>query len=346
MTDAVLSRVAQRLFKCPFDPELFYSKLELETHLLECHEAQICQKHRIPRQVAEKDSDRPPIIRVCGLCLEFMVPKLEGRNGISEISAHVRETHSNPSLPPPKLSMKEVKDAKSIDDFITEQGLQDVCDCLGSGCNQVFSETKGVAAHWKNEHIEVSNAEDIRHVLETDPERFQERFGELLVAAMEAESDRTQPPSQAPDDEYRIRHVPPVPRVRSRPGEFIIYVERTLSRIREDEYQELMMAEGRDGDEMTGGDWAGANQRPEIVELRFCNIVDGFIPLVKDVRGILPSLDDGAIVEMSWQDAPETYFPCKVSRSKRAIYNLDGWLKRVFMNLPNGERRLPSGVRL
>lgn len=198
MTDAVLIRLAQRLLKCPFDPELFNSAAELQSHLLECHEAQICQKHRITKQAAEKDGERPAIIHACGLCLEFMVPKLDGRNAISEISAHVRETHSDPNLPPPKLSMKEVKDAKSIDDFMTEQGLQNVCDCRGPGCNQVFSDAEGVAAHWMNEHVEAPSAEDVRHALESDPQRFQERFGELLAAEMEAEEVRTRPLLGAP----------------------------------------------------------------------------------------------------------------------------------------------------
>lgn len=347
MTDAVLSRVARRLLRCPFESVLFDDAEDLQSHLLECHEAQICQKHRIPKRAAEKDSERPEIIHACGLCLEFMVPKLEGRNAITEISAHLRETHSDPNLPPPKLSMKEMKDVKSIDDFMTERGLQDVCDCRGPGCNQVFSDTERVAAHWISEHVEAPNAEDVKHALESDPERFQERFGELLAAEMEAEEVRTRLPAGAPDDGYAIQHLPSVPRVRSRPGEFIVYIERALRRIREDELQEYLESQGLDGDQLTGGDWGDGERVTQIaIELRFCNIVDGFIPLVKDVRGILPPLDDGAVVEVSWQDDPEKYLPCKFSRSKRAIYNLDGWLKRVFMDFPSGERRLPSGVRL
>lgn len=74
------------------------------------------------------------------------------------------------------------------------------------------------------------------------------------------------------------------------------------------------------------------------VEMRFCNIVDGYVPMVKEVRRILPSLVDGESIEVSWQDEPDSWFPCKVSRSKRAIYNLDGRLKSVFKPFPSGVR--------
>lgn len=133
--------------------------------------------------------------------------------------------------------------------------------------------------------------------------------------------------------------MPSVPRVRSRPGEFIVYIEQALRRIREDELQEYLESQGLDGDQLTGGDWAdGQRGAPIAIQLRFCNIVDGFIPLVKEVRRILPPLEEGAIVETAWQDDPKDYFPCKVSKGKRAIYNPNGRLRRMF--------GLHSGVRL
>lgn len=70
----------------------------------------------------------------------------------------------------------------------------------------------------------------------------------------------------------------------------------------------------------------------------FCNIVDCYIPLVKDVRRILPPLMDGETIEVSWQDEPDLWFPCKVSRSKRAVYNLEGRLKDIFNPFPSGVR--------
>lgn len=347
MTDAVLTRLARRLLKCPFDPEFFDSAAELQSHFLEFHGEEICEKRRVPKRLAQKDIERPTVIHICGRCFEFMVPNTEGRNALSEIPAHAREAHSNPNLPPSTPPIWRSDDAALIDKFMTDQGLEDVCPCRAESCRRFFSDVEAAAVHWTKEHVEHAKAEDVRHALESDPERFQERFGELLAAEMEAEEARTRPLLGAPDDGYPIHHMPSVPRVRSRPGEFIVYIDQTLRRIREAEFQEYLESQGLDGDQLTGGDWGdGVRVAPIAIELRFCNIVDGFIPLVKDVRGILPPLDDGAIVEMSWQDDPEKYLPCKVSGSKRAIYNLDGWLKRVFMDLPNGERRLPSGVRL
>ena len=342
MTDAVFNRVARRLFKCPFDPELFDSKLELETHFFECHGDQICEKRRVLRQDAEVDAERPVNLTICRYCAEaghyFAIPHYGDQAPADDIVAHIRQKHSPASGHPPIISFRVTEAEDEIVRFMEWQRWKDEFACCFGQCSARYDDPIHVLEHWMHEHLEAPTAEDVRHALESDPDGFQERFGELLAGAMEEERDRTQPPSQTPDDGYRIRHMPPVPRVRSRPGEFIIYVERTLSRIREDEYQEWMAAEGLDGDEMTGGDWADALQRLAIVELRFCNIVDGYIPLVKEVRGILPPLGDGDVVEMAWQDDPEAYFPCKVSRLKRAIYNLDGRLKKMF--------GLHSGVRL
>lgn len=340
MTDAILSRVARWLLKCPFDPELFDSKLELETHILERHGDQICEKRRVLRLDAEVDAERPVNLAICRYCEDegryFAVPQYRDRATDDDMPAHVRKKHHRPldSFRAPFLA-SEI--AEAIDKFMEWQRWKDEFACGFGQCSERYDDPIHVLEHWMNQHLEAPTAEDVRHALESAPDGL-ERFEELLAWAMEAERDRTQPASQTPDDGYRIRHMPPVPRVRSRPGEFIIYVEGTLSRIREDEYQEWMAAEGLDGDETIDEDSADANQQTAVVELRFCNIVDGYIPLVKEVRGIRPHLRDGDVVEMSWQDDPEAYFPCKVSRSKRAIYNLDGRLKRMF--------GLHAGVRL
>ena len=338
MTDAVLNRLAQRLLKCPFDPELFDSAAELQSHLLECHGDQICEKRRVPKRVAQKDIERPTAIHICGLCFEFMVPNIEGRNALSEIPAHGKETHSNPNLPPSTPPIWRSDDAALIDKFMTDQGLEDVCPCRAEGCRRVFSDVEAAAVHWTKEHVEHAKAEDVRHALESDPERDQEWFGELLAAEMEAEQVRTRPPIQAPDDAYPIHHMPSVPRVRSKPGEFIVYVERELARMPEIELLELMEIEEFDSmdAELLGGEWVAAQETS--VDLRFCNIVDGYIPLVKAVRGILPPLVDGQTIDVSWHADPDSWFPCKVSKSNRAIYNMDGRLKKMF--------GLHSGVRL
>jgi hypothetical protein len=218
MTDAVLTRLARRLLKCPFDPEFFDSAAELQSHFLEFHGEEICEKRRVPKRLAQKDIERPTVIHICGRCFEFMVPNTEGRNALSEIPAHAREAHSNPNLPPSTPPIWRSDDAALIDKFMTDQGLEDVCPCRAESCRRFFSDVEAAAVHWTKEHVEHAKAEDVRHALESDPERFQERFGELLAAEMEAEEARTRPLLGAPDDGYPIHHMPSVPRVRSRPA--------------------------------------------------------------------------------------------------------------------------------
>jgi hypothetical protein len=106
------------------------------------------------------------------------------------------------------------------------------------------------------------------------------------------------------------------------------------------ELEELLECEGLDlaDDESPAEIWAEGESRTIHIDLRFCNLMDGYIPRVKEVHNILPPLRDGGMVEMSWQEEPEIWFPCKVSKTKRAIYNLDGRLKRIFAGLPSGVR--------
>ena len=102
------------------------------------------------------------------------------------------------------------------------------------------------------------------------------------------------------------------------------------------ELQELLECEGIDlaDDESPADIWAESESRTIHIDLRFCNLMDGYIPRVKEVHSILPPLPDGGMLEMSWQDEPEIWFPCKVSKTKRAIYNLEGRLRRIFAGCP------------
>lgn len=337
MTDAVLNRLAQRLLKCPFDPELFDSATELQSHLLDCHGDQICEKRRVPKRVAQKDIERPTVIHICGLCFEFMVPNIEGRNALSEIPAHGTETHSNPNLPPSTPPIWRSDDAALIDKFMTDQGLEDVCPCRAEGCRRVFSDVEAATVHWTKEHVEHAKPEDVQRVLHANPEQFCERFDDVIaevLAETEAEVARAARAEHRPHDGYRIRHMPPVPRVRSRPSEAVIYI--TSAQLPKDELWELFELEGYDGGEFTGGDWIPERRQVGTVDLRFCHLEDGYVPLVKSVCGILPRLADGQTIEMAWQDDPDSCFPCEVR--ERAIYNLDGRLKTVFSKIPPGAR--------
>lgn len=160
-----------------------------------------------------------------------------------------------------------------------------------------------------------------------------------IFSEIEEEEAREQLAYREPDDRYVIHHSPSVPRVRSRQTESIVYIEREPAPFPNRELEELLEREGWDEGEVSPGEeWAEGRQQIATVEMRFCNIVDGYIPLVKGVRQILPPLMDGEAIEVSWQDEPDAWFPCKVSKSKRAIYNLDGRLKGILGPFPSGVR--------
>jgi hypothetical protein len=188
-----------------------------------------------------------------------------------------------------------------------------------------------VASHWVDAHREGKvSVDELESRLVVDPTLFHEAFLECFDAIAAEESSRvfTERPR------YQIRHVMSLPRVRSTPGEVVIYVQRESVRLPRDEVEELLAWEGLDLDDGQLGDAF----QTAVIELRFCNIIDGYIPLVKDVRRILPAMGDGETVRVFWQDETEA-FDCTVSKRERAIYNVEGKLKDCF-------RPLESGVRL
>ena len=337
MTDAVINRLAQRLLKCPFDDELFDSVAGLELHLFEGHGDKMCEKRRVPRPVSEERAERPIRLNICRYCQDegryFAIPHFIDQAATDDIIAHIEEHHRPASGHPPFNSFRNTDNADEIDRFMAEQRLKDEFVCLSPECGERCDDVASMVGHWLSEHVENPTPEDVRRALEADPQGFCDRFADEIEAAfdeIQAEEVRSRRTQYAADDGYRIRHMPPVPRIRSRPGEFIVYVEGRLTRLPDDAVKDIIESEGGDGSEMTGGDWADGRQQVAKLELRFCNIVDGYIPLVEEVRRILPSIEESAIIQVSWQDKPDAYFPCKVSTEKHAVYNLDGKLKRMF----------------
>lgn len=269
-----------------------------------------------------------------------MVPDAVGRSALSEIPAHIKESHPNPSGAPTQVSLSWSTDPELINQFMRDQALEEVFACNGVGCSEVFANEDSVATHWVEQHCDHPTVDEVRAALTVDdPERFSGLLAEIL-SEIEAGGVGPGPSFPEPDDGYRIRHLPSVPRVRSRPSEFIVYIEKQLVRLREDDFEDLLEYEGYDfeADEAPAGNWVEGQQQTAQLELRFCNIVDGYIPLVKSIRRILPPLADGETVEVSWQSDPDIWFSCKVSKSKRAIYSLEGRLRKVFAGLPSGVR--------
>lgn len=332
-----LKRFAESLWKCPFDNELFDSYLSFWSHLCELHGSDISQRHRVKGGLSLGDIERPRKLTFCGHCFDFVVPSAPDRYPASEIDRHNQEQHPNPSGPR-ELKISISTDPKLIDRFMEEETLRDVYTC--NRCAESFSDEASVAEHWAKDHRESPSAEEIARVVETDPGRLQDALRDFLNAAS-ADEKRYQSEFQEREDGYVIHHSPDVPRIRSKPSEHIIYIEgEAPGRLPDDELQELLLSEGWDseGDGTADEDFdRGKNQQVHI-DLRFCNILDGYIPLVKPVRSILPPLPEGATIEVSWQEEPDAWFPCKVNKAKRAIYNLRGRLKEVFAKFDSGVR--------
>lgn len=331
MSERILKRLAKRLLRCPFDEELFDSKEGLCEHLLAHHSTDICRKQRMPKQEALGDIDRPSKLTFCGHCLGNMVPHALGRNALSEIDRHIREAHPNPNGPA-VITMTFSSDPALIDRFIEDQVSPEVCVCSEPGCGELFNSEPNVAAHWADRHCYPPTIEGVRRLLETDPERF----GALLEECLKAEHDevRSRLRQQPVADGSLIRRYPNVPRIRSRPSEYIVYVEGERATVRQEDFDEMLATEGMDAenDAPSNEPWT-----PHTVhlELRFCNIEGGFVPLVGELKSILRRLPDGGTIEVSWQNDPE-FFHCIVSKSERAIYSSDGKLKRAFEGLPSG----------
>lgn len=335
MGEKVLKRFAKRLLRCPFDEELFDSIESLSEYLLKFHSAGICRRQRLPKQEALGDIDRPSKLTFCGHCLGNMVPDAPGRNTLSEIIRHIRQEHPNPNGSA-IITMKSTVDTALIDQFVDEQVSPEVCVCTEPECGEWFSSEANVAKHWVEKHSSPPMIEDVRTLLETDSDRFEKVLEECFKEVAEEER-RLFRQNLGPDDGYPISHYPSVPRVRSRPSECIVYIDGEMARLREDDFEELAAAENANSDDEVQTDQPWTRQTVSL-ELRFCNIQDGYVPLVKELKPILPPLsDEGTVeVEVSWQDAPTVFFPCTVSKRKRAIYNPDGELKRAFDGLPSG----------
>ncbi len=331
MSERILRRIAKRLLRCPFDEELFDSEEALSEHLLAHHSPDICRKQRMPKQDALGDIDRPTKLTFCGHCLGHMVPDALGRNALSEIARHIREAHPNPNGEA-RTTMTFSSDPALIDRFIENQVSPEVCICREPGCGELFNSEANVTAHWADKHCYPPTIEGVRRLLEVEPERF----GVLLEECLKAEQDqeRARVRQQPVADSCIIRRYPNVPRIRSRPSEYIVYVEGERACVRQEDFDEMLAIEGIDAENAEPSNEPWTPQTVQL-ELRFCNIEGGFVPLVGELKRILPPLPDGGTIEVSWQDEPG-FFHCSVSTSERAIYSSDGKLKQAFEGLPSG----------
>ncbi len=285
----------------------------------------------MPKQEAHGDIDRPSKLTFCGHCFGYMVPDALGRNALTEIDRHIREAHPNPNGPA-VITMSFSSDSALIDQFLEDQVSPEVCVCSEPGCGELFNAEASVAEHWVENHCYRPSIEDVRKLLEVDPERFEAVLEECLKAEHDHEQTRLRQ-TPDPEDGYLIRHQPLVPRVRSRPSECIVYIEGEKSTLHREDYEEMLAEDGYDWPdyEHSGEPWPHQTVR---LELRFMNIQDGYVSLVADLNH--PPLRDASTIEVSWQDEPAVFFPCTVNKSKRAIYNLDGKLKQAFAGLPSG----------
>lgn len=336
MSEIVIARLAKRLLKCPFDGDIFDSSLGLRVHLCETHGAQICQQIRLMRpDSVECSEERPNRLYCCPQC-DFAIPERSYPSATTERGQHIKDRHRNPSGPT-SIGFRTSEDESLIDGFMESQQSIAACACLC--CSKNFADEASVAEHWVELLREEVTVEEARLAYDADPERFRIQLGEIFSEVAE-EDLRKRLALREPDDGYIIHHVPSVPRVRRKPGEYDVYIESERVTFLDRELDELLEREGWDiaDDAPFGTEWSEGRQQSTSIELRFCNIVDGYIPLGKEIRCILPPTGDGEIVEVAWEGKPGAWFPCKVSRSKRAIYNHAGRLKSVFAPFPSGVR--------
>ena len=216
-----------------------------------------------------------------------------------------------------------------IDRFVLQQETIEVCLCKAPNCNQIFADEARVAKHWIENHCAHPTAEETRHAIEAQPERFEDALTTALAEF--AEEIWLQHSARESDDGCVIRHCPSVPRVRSKRSESIVYIERESVRMPNAELQELLECEGLDlaDDESPADIWAEGESRTIHIDLRFCNLVDGYIPRVKEVYSILPPLLDGGMLEMSWQDEPKSGFRVR-SAKPNAQFTTRGKAKMHF----------------
>ena len=334
MSEKILKCIAKRLLRCPFDEELFDSTEAMREHLLASHASDICRRQRTPKQDGLGDIDRPTNLTFCGHCLGHMVPDAQGRNAFSEISRHIREAHPNPNGPA-LITMKFSSDPALIDRFIEGQVSPEVCVCSEPDCGKIFDSEINAAEHWVEKHCYIPSIDEVQRLLETAPERVGAVLEECLKAEQEEQDQERSKFRQPPvADGYIIRRYPDVPRIRSRPSEYIVYVEGERACVHQEDFDEMLAIEGIDAENAEPSNEPWTPQTVQL-ELRFCNIEGGFVPLVRELKRILPPLPDGGTIEISWQNEPG-FFPCVVSKSERAIYSSEGKLKQSFEGLPSG----------
>lgn len=333
--EEVSKRLARRLLKCPFDQQLFDSDLSLRLHLCDAHRQDISRPHRVACQVAAENTERPKRLKCCPHC-DFVVADFPDQRPQVGMFHHIRDEHHSNPFEPVQVSFRVSEDEEVIDGYMEQQGSIERRACVR--CGTICADDDSIALHWVMEHCERVTTDEAQHVLEADPEKFRVQLAEIF-SEIEDEEARKRLAYREPDDGYLIHHSPGVPRVRSRPAESIVYIEREPVHFFDLELEELLEREGWDESEVSPGEeWSEGRQQTAVIELRFCNVVDGYIPLVKEVRRILPSLMNGETIEVSWQSDPDAWFPCKVSKSKRAIYNLEGRLRDLFAPFPSGVR--------
>lgn len=341
MNDAVYRRLAEKLIKCPLCRRICESLHSFRIHLCQRHGTDICRAHESLRPDREiEDIDNPTRLFFCAHCLDFVVADTESPR-ISAIEQHIREAHPNP-CGPIQLSFCISTDPTRIATHMHGRRVRRDYQCTAADCRKIYASVSHVSEHWIDEHFcsgaNPVTTEEARAALEAEPERIRPLVARCLEE-MAADEARTLLAWREPDDGYVIHHSPDVPRVRSNPTSHYVYIERECLSMHQRELEELLAAEALDDQEEQTADWQPDRQITVHTDLTFCNILDGFIPLVKAVRSILPPLNDGELIDVQWEDDTSNSFPCKVSRSKRAIYSTNGKLKQCF-------REFPSGIRL
>lgn len=332
-SERILKRLAKRLLRCPFDEEVFDSKAALKEHLEGAHSDEICGEKLIPKQDGLREIEPPTRLTFCGHCLNFVVPNGPCRNATTEVDRHIRAEHPNPSGPR-ELKIRVTSDPDLIAQFIEADKFTRVFECSELGCSAISRTKLDAAEHWVETHCFCPSVEDVRKLMEADPERFGALLEECFKA--ELEQERTDRLCQRESDAYPVRHYPNVPRIRSRPSEYIVYVDGEKATVNREDYDEMLAIVGTDAENEDAPRDTWTRQTIHL-DLRFCNIEDGYVPLTRDVKSLLPKDWDGKIIQVSWQDDP-TLFDCVVNASKRAIYNADGKLKQLFAGLPSGVR--------
>lgn len=341
MNDTLYRRLAEKLVKCPFCGRIFESLHSFRIHLCQCHATDICRAHQSLRADPEIENiDTPTRLFFCAHCLDFVVADTEIPHPVRAIEQHIREAHPNP-YGAIQLSFCISTDPTRIAIHMHGRRVRRDYQCTAAGCLKIYASVSHVSEHWIDEHF-CSGAnpvtpEEALAALEKEPERFRPLVAQCLEE-MAADEARALLAWREPDDGYVIHHSPCVPRVRSNPTAYYVYVERECVSMHQRELEELLEAEALDDQAEQTADWQPDRQTTVHIDLTFCNILDGFIPLVKAVRGILPPVKDGELIDVQWGDDTNNSFPCKVSRSKRAIYNTNGKLKQCFREFPSGTR--------